>query len=70
MSITELVFKTVQQDPQIRKELNSKLPDILSGVFSGLPKLESLYIASDLEVVTREGGSSQDGICLLLSKLF
>ncbi|KAL6885803.1 hypothetical protein GGI43DRAFT_426507 [Trichoderma evansii] len=65
MSITELVFITVQPDPQVRKELDSKLPDVLGRVFSGLPKLESLYIASDLDV-TGEDGGSQDGIYLLL----
>ncbi|RFU73444.1 hypothetical protein TARUN_8813 [Trichoderma arundinaceum] len=65
MSITELIFISVQPDPQVRKELDTKLPDVLSGVFSRLPKLDSLFIASNLEV-TGEDESSQDGICLLL----
>lgn len=67
MSITELVFITVQPDPQVRKELNMKLPDALRGVFSGLPKLESLYIASNFGLLGEDGGSHDD-ICLLLSK--
>lgn len=67
MSITELVFITAQSDPQVRKELSTKLPDALSGVFSGLPKLESLYIASNFGIPGEDGGS-QDDICLLLSK--
>ncbi|KAK6445685.1 hypothetical protein FP744_10001934 [Trichoderma asperellum] len=65
MSITELVFITAQSDPQVRKELSTKLPDALSGVFSGLPKLESLYIASNFGIPGEDGGS-QDDICLLL----
>ncbi|PTB34958.1 hypothetical protein M441DRAFT_84984 [Trichoderma asperellum CBS 433.97] len=65
MSITELVFITVQPDPQVRKELNMKLPDALRGVFSGLPKLESLYIASNFGLLGEDGGSHDD-ICLLL----
>ncbi|EHK42576.1 uncharacterized protein TrAtP1_002404 [Trichoderma atroviride] len=65
MPVTEFVFIRPKPDTQLRKELDAKLPGVLSGVFSKLPKLDVLCIGSKL------GGTSvdthqQDELCLFL----
>jgi hypothetical protein len=65
MPITELVFIRPKPDAQLRKDLDAKLPGVLSGVFSKLPKLDVLCIGSKLDgtsVDTRQ----QDEVCLFL----
>lgn len=65
MPITELVFIRTKPDAQLRKELDAKLPGVLSGVFSKLPKLDVLCIGSKLGG-TSEDTYQQDEMCLFL----
>jgi hypothetical protein len=63
MPVTELVF--VHPNPQLRKEFDAKLPDVLKGTFSKLPKLDVLYIGSKVEGTSKETQQQAD-ICLFL----
>ncbi|PON29019.1 hypothetical protein TGAM01_v202127 [Trichoderma gamsii] len=65
MPITELVFIRPKPDAQLRKELDAKLPGVLSSVFSKIPKLDVLYIGSKLDG-TCEDTHQQDEMCLFL----
>lgn len=65
MPITELVFIRPNPDAQLRKELNAKLPGVLSGVFSKLPKLNVLCVGSKVDGASEETNQS-DQICLFL----
>lgn len=65
MPITELVFIRPKLDTQLRKELDAKLPGVLSGVFSKLPKLDVLCIGSKLDG-TSEDTHQPEEMCLFL----
>jgi hypothetical protein len=65
MPITELVFIRPNPDVQLRKELDAKLPGVLSGVFSKLPKLNVLCVGSKVDGASEDTHLS-DQICLFL----
>ncbi|KAM0518994.1 hypothetical protein ACHAPE_003985 [Trichoderma viride] len=65
MPITELVFIRPKPDAQLRKELDAKLPGVLSSVFSKIPKLDVLCIGSKLDGASVDT-PQQDEMCLFL----
>lgn len=65
MPITELVLMRPKPDTQLRKELDAKLPGVLSSVFSKRPKLDVLCLGTKVDG-TSEDIHQQNELCLFL----
>lgn len=65
MPVTEFIFIRPKPDAQLRKELDAKLPGVLSSVFSKIPKLDVLCIGSKLDGESADI-RQQDEMCLFL----